>query len=263
MKWGLTLYRQVQIYLSLCERTRGPAPEHPSGCRTALSGLDLWALVLSALSAHRVDQVPLGQTHHAGQDALSSGNWVYRLKTTMIQHRYCVFQSPVMYRMSFQMKIQLIIITSLIYAHPAPEHHSITNSSGQSCDDTAERVGVIKEVITPLQANPRLTCSSWLCTCVSVHECVLVMHKWMLSVAHHVYTGGRICLLRQAVNTKTHLHNVLSVFVCKHARAYTDTEMYNTMCITQGVHEILTVIYTVCWSEKRTSVNFLITGRET
>lgn len=27
----------------------------------------------------------------------------------------------------------------------------------------------------------------------------------MLSVAHHIYSGGRICLLRQAANTKAHL----------------------------------------------------------
>lgn len=52
-----------------------------------------------------------------------------------------------------------------------------------------------------------------------LHECAIVINKWMLSVAHHVDSGDRIGLPRQAVNTAPK-HNVVSVFVYKQSPSW-------------------------------------------
>lgn len=57
------------------------------------------------------------------------------------------------------------------------------------------------------------------CVCFWLHECAIVINKWMLSVAHHVDSGDRIGLPRQAVNTALK-HNVVSVFVYKQSPSW-------------------------------------------
>lgn len=120
-------------------------------------------------------------------------------------------------------KLHLVISTSPFdrhAGHAGPEHRWLTKSWEQPCDDTVTTAcWSYKISYHSITGRPLLNCLC-MCLCVLVCESVLVIHKWMLSVAHHIYSGGRICLLRQAVTTNTHLYNVLSLFVCKQTHAY-------------------------------------------
>lgn len=155
-------------------------------------------------------------------------------------------------------KLHLVISTSPFdrhAGHSGSEHRSLTKSWEEPSDDTVTRAcRSYKKSYHSITDIPLLNC---LCTCMCdfVCESVLVIHKWMLSVAHHIYSGGRICLLRQAVNTNTHLYNVLSLFVCKQTHAYrhrSHISCYITQRWNNKIKQYV-IIFTLCCVLKRKS----------
>lgn len=80
------------------------------------------------------------------------------------------------------------------------------------------------------------------CVCVLLYECILVINKWVLSGAHHVYSRGRICLPRQAVNKAVKyplMKNTLCVCVQANSCMQSKTLTLNLCISTYGTRTAL------------------------
>lgn len=174
-----------------------------------LSGLylRLWTLSFNMALAQRVKEVPLCHTHHTRQ------NWICRQKAFGQDWLYW----PSSFWFSKANQTLCFSVKTLKWSNEP--HNSGTPLRTHCC-----------RLCTTTDLLWRNGYVSVLDTCVWC-ERVPVTQMNVISGAH-VYSGGRMCLLWQAVNTKTNLCKLLSKFVWKHTHVCTvlDSAVKSLLC---------------------------------